>query len=48
MNPHAIAMWILLACIGWLINDTTGAVTGFAIGLVLSFASEIADSWPNK
>ena len=36
MNLSAVLLWLLSACIGWLINDTKGAVIGFSSMLAIS------------
>ena len=41
MNPRAIAFWIALTCVGFLINGVTGAVVGLLIGVSLSLLVEV-------
>ena len=36
MNPMAPAMWIMLACFGYLLFDVKGAVAGLGIGILIS------------
>lgn len=41
LNPTAVALWLMLAGIGFLVADVRGAVTGAVVGLGLSLASSL-------
>lgn len=41
MNPSAIVFWAFLAGIGYLINDTDGAVVGLLVGLGMSLLADM-------
>lgn len=40
LNPRAAVVWTLGGLVGWLINDTTGAVIGVASMMALSIIAE--------
>ena len=42
MNPMAIALWIFLSCIGYLIGDVRGAVWGALLGIGFSLLVDFA------
>lgn len=43
LNPNALLLWLILACIGFLVSGLHGAVVGLLIGLVISFLAQILD-----
>lgn len=44
MNPNAIVFWLLLAGIGYLVNDIRGAITGLVVGLAVSLLVDLFSS----
>lgn len=45
LNPNALVLWLIGACIGWLLNGGTGAVVGLLVCLVISL---LASALPNR
>lgn len=43
MNPTVVIFWIFLALVGYLINESQGALIGLAIGLGLTVLAEMCD-----